>query len=84
MTAAGQLDAGRRPGTWSGDLELSIDGPIFTYAFSHFMQLTEGDWLPLGILVLWIACFVFYSREFLVSRRSARPLRPPRRLQAEA
>lgn len=49
----------------------SIDGPIFTYAFSHFMKLTEGDWLPLGILVFWIVCFVFYARELVQEKRAA-------------
>mgnify|MGYP001618967522 CR=1 FL=1 len=48
----------------------SIDGPIFTYAFSHFMQVTEGNWLPLVVLVLWVACFVFYSRELIRERRA--------------
>ena len=49
----------------------SIDGPVFTYAFSHFMQLTEGNWLPLAVLVLWSACFVFYARELIQEKRAA-------------
>lgn len=40
----------------------SIDGPIFTYAFSHFTKVTDGEFLPLVILIVWIACFVLYSR----------------------
>lgn len=48
----------------------SIDGPVFTYAFSHFMQIAEGNWLPLAILVLWVACFVWYARELITERRA--------------
>lgn len=47
----------------------SIDGPIFTYAFSHFMQVAQGNWIPLAILVVWIACFVFYARDLNRERR---------------
>lgn len=48
----------------------SIDGPVFTYAFSHFMQIAEGNWLPLAILVLWVACFIWYARELITERRA--------------
>ena len=48
----------------------SIDGPVFTYAFSHFMQIAEGNWLPLAILVLWVACFVWYARELITERKA--------------
>ncbi|WP_347042259.1 PTS galactitol transporter subunit IIC [Brachybacterium nesterenkovii] len=48
----------------------SIDGPVFTYAFSHFMQIAEGNWLPLAILVLWVACFVWYARELIAERKA--------------
>lgn len=47
----------------------SIDGPVFTYAFSHFMQVTEGNWLPLVVLVVWVLTFVLYSRSLLAERR---------------
>lgn len=49
----------------------SIDGPIFTYGLSHFMQVLHGNWLPLGVLVVWILCFVFYSRSLIRERREA-------------
>lgn len=48
----------------------SIDGPVFTYAFSHFMQIAEGNWLPLAILVLWVACFVWYARELITEHKA--------------
>ncbi len=43
----------------------SIDGPVFTYAFSHFLKCMQGDFIPLIILIVWIVCFVFYSREMI-------------------
>lgn len=49
----------------------SIDGPVFTYAFSHFMQVTSGNWVPLVILVVWVACFVFYARSLVKEKRDA-------------
>ena len=48
----------------------SIDGPVFTYAFSHFMQVTEGNWLPLAVLGLWVVSFVFYARSLIKERRT--------------
>ncbi|MFT3877313.1 MAG: PTS transporter subunit IIC [Propioniciclava sp.] len=47
----------------------SIDGPVFTYAFSHFMKVTEGNWLPLAIMIVWIVCFVFYARSLVKEQR---------------
>lgn len=47
----------------------SIDAPIFTYAFSHFLQVLDGNWLPLAVLVVWVVCFVFYSRSLIRERR---------------
>ncbi len=49
----------------------SIDGPIFTYAFSHFMQVVNGNWLPPGVLVVWVVCFVFYARSLIRERKEA-------------
>ncbi|MFC0673731.1 PTS galactitol transporter subunit IIC [Brachybacterium hainanense] len=46
----------------------SIDAPIFTYAISNFMRVTEGNWIPLAILLAWIACFVLYSRSLIAER----------------
>ena len=33
----------------------SIDGPWFTYAFSQFLDALNGNFLPLGMLIVWIA-----------------------------
>lgn len=43
----------------------SIDAPIFTYAFSHFLQALQGNFVPLIILVVWVACFVVYARALI-------------------
>lgn len=47
----------------------SIDGPIFTYAFSHFMKVTEGNWIGLAALVFWVVTFVFYARSLVKEKR---------------
>lgn len=47
----------------------SIDGPIFTYAFSHAVKALQGDFLPLIILVLWIVSFVLYSRSLIQEKK---------------
>ncbi|GCF93946.1 PTS galactitol transporter subunit IIC [Enterococcus florum] len=41
----------------------SIDGPVFTYAFSHVFKFLEGNFIPAIILVVWIGCFVFYYKD---------------------
>ena len=41
----------------------SMDAPIFTYALCHFLQCLQGNFFPLIILVLWLACFVLYVRH---------------------
>lgn len=33
----------------------SIDGPWFTYAFSQFLDIANGNPLPLGMLIVWLA-----------------------------
>ena len=48
----------------------SIDGPVFTYAFSQVFDLINGNWIPLIILVVWIVCFVFYSRELKAEEKA--------------
>lgn len=47
----------------------SIDGPIQTYAFSHVMQIMEGNFIPMAILLVWVLCFVFYSRSLLKEKK---------------
>ncbi|WP_313582791.1 PTS galactitol transporter subunit IIC [Lacrimispora sp.] len=47
----------------------SIDGPIFTYAFSHAVKALQGDFLPLIILILWIVSFVLYSRSLIQEKK---------------
>ena len=41
----------------------SIDGPVFTYAFSHIFKFFEGNFIPLIIAAAWCVSFFFYSRE---------------------
>lgn len=41
----------------------SIDGPIFTFAFSQVFDAINGNFIPLAVLVGWIVSFVFYTRE---------------------
>lgn len=41
----------------------SIDGPVFTYAISQVFDLVNGNWLPLIILIVWLAGFGMYYRE---------------------
>ena len=50
----------------------SIDAPIFTYALSHLMRVAEGNILPLVVFVVWLVCFVLYSRELVRERNAAR------------
>ena len=50
----------------------SIDAPIFTYALSHLMRVAEGNVLPLVVFVVWLVCFVLYSRELVRERNAAR------------
>ncbi|OUN25694.1 PTS transporter subunit IIC [Pseudoflavonifractor sp. An85] len=47
----------------------SIDGPIQTYAFSHVMQFMDGNFIPLGILVVWVVCFVFYAKSLIKEKK---------------
>ena len=50
----------------------SIDAPIFTYALSHLLQVIDGNVIPLIIFVVWLVCFVLYSRELIQERNAAR------------
>lgn len=50
----------------------SIDAPIFTYALSHLLQVIDGNVTPLIIFVVWLVCFVLYSRELIQERNAAR------------
>lgn len=38
----------------------SIDGPVFTYAFAEFLDFLNGNFVPLGVLIVWLAGF-FYT-----------------------
>lgn len=48
----------------------SIDAPIFTYSFANIPQLLNGNWLPLAIFVVWLACFIVYSRSLIKERKA--------------
>ena len=50
----------------------SIDAPIFTYALSHLALIARGSWLPLVVFVVWLACFVIYSRALIRERDADR------------
>lgn len=43
----------------------NIDGPVFTYAFSHVFKVFQGNFIPLIILVVWVAGFMLYRRDLL-------------------
>lgn len=64
-TGAVQLEAGKMISN------SSIDGPVFTYAFSHVFKFLEGNFIPLIILIVWIVSFVFYYRELMREAKAA-------------
>ena len=49
----------------------SIDGPVQTYAFATFLDFLNGNFLPLGVLVIWIAGY-FYTYHDLRKQSKAR------------
>lgn len=49
----------------------SIDGPWFTYAISQFLDLMNGNYLPLGMLIVWVAGFVFMLFDMKKQRAKA-------------
>lgn len=49
----------------------SIDGPVFTYAFSQFLDCLNGNFVPLGILVVWLAGY-FYTYHDLKKQAATR------------
>ncbi|MGL4694630.1 PTS galactitol transporter subunit IIC [Enterococcus larvae] len=64
-TGAVQLEAGKMISN------SSIDGPVFTYAFSHVFKFLEGNFIPLIILIVWVVSFVFYYRELMREAKAA-------------
>lgn len=49
----------------------SIDGPVQTYAFATFLDFMNGNFLPLGVLVIWLAGY-FYTYHDLKKGAKAR------------
>ena len=49
----------------------SIDGPVQTYAFATFLDFMNGNFLPLGVLVIWLAGY-FYTYHDLKKEAAAR------------
>ena len=41
----------------------SIDGPWFTYAISQFLDCMNGNWIPLIMLIIWIAGYVYQRHD---------------------
>lgn len=37
----------------------SIDGPVQTYAFATFLDFLNGNFLPLGVLAIWLAGYLY-------------------------
>lgn len=64
-TGAVQLEAGQMISN------SSIDGPVFTYAFSHVFKFLDGNFIPLAILLVWVICFVFYYRDLMRETKAA-------------
>ena len=50
----------------------AIDGPRFTYAFSQFLDCMNGNYIPLGMLIVWLAGYFFMYHDM-------KRLPPPRR-----
>jgi len=48
----------------------SIDGPWFTYGISHIFLFTQGSFLPLIMLVTWLAGFYFYRKELIAEAKA--------------
>lgn len=49
----------------------SIDGPVQTYSFATFLDFMNGNFLPLGVLVIWLAGY-FYTYHDLKKEAAAR------------
>jgi len=52
----------------------AIDGPVFTYAISHFFKLIEGDFFPLIIFILWALGFMMYYRDLIKDTKKSNEL----------
>ena len=50
----------------------SIDGPVFTYAFSHIFDIINGNILPLVIFALWLVGFILYYRDLMKEAKVAK------------
>lgn len=60
----------------------SIDGPVFTYAFSHVFKFLEGNFIPLIILIVWVVSFIFYYRDLMREAKAAQQLEQEEPLEA--
>ncbi len=67
-TGAVQLEAGQLISN------SSIDGPVFTYAASQFLDCMNGNFVPLIILVIWVAGFCLFYHD--VKNESVEPSAP--------
>lgn len=43
----------------------SIDGPVFTYAISQFLDCLNGNFLPLVVLIVWLAGYALLAHDLL-------------------
>ncbi|WP_086351019.1 PTS galactitol transporter subunit IIC [Candidatus Enterococcus clewellii] len=75
-TGAVQLEAGKMISN------SSIDGPVFTYAFSHVFKFLEGNFIPLIILIVWVVSFIFYYRDLMREAKAAQQLEQEEPLEA--
>ncbi len=48
----------------------SIDGPWFTYAFSQFLAVQNGNVLPLGMLIVWIGGYALMYHDLTKERKA--------------
>ena len=48
----------------------SIDGPVFTYAFSHVFKVLQGDFIPAVVLVIWVLGFILYRKDLLAEMKA--------------
>jgi PTS system galactitol-specific IIC component len=49
-----------------------IDGPWFTYGISHMFLFSEGNFLPVIMLAIWMVGFYFYRKELLAETEAAK------------
>lgn len=50
----------------------SIDGPVFTYGISQVFDVVNGNFIPVVVLVAWLAGYTMYYRELRREAKNAK------------